>query len=160
MNAAQTHLMLNHVPVLVPFLAALLVIVGMAHRSQPILRVALGLLAFAALIAVPVYLTGEPVEDAVKGAPGVAEQQINLHEDSALVSLILLCALGLTAGLGLARYRRRPVPRGMSVVILVASVIVAIQIAWTAHLGGLIRHTELQGGSAVQAPPAPVDGDD
>jgi len=37
------------------FLAALLVMVGMAHRSQPILRVALGLLVFAALVAVPVY---------------------------------------------------------------------------------------------------------
>jgi len=160
MNAVQTHLMLTHVHVLAPFLAALLVTVGMAFRSQPVLRVALAVLVFAALIAVPVYLTGEPVEDAVKGAPGVAEQRIDLHEDTAVVSLILLGVLGLTAAVGLAMYWRRPLPRGMSVVILVSSVIVAIQIAWTAHLGGLIRHTELQGGSTAQAPPAPLDGDD
>lgn len=160
MNAVQTHLMLNHVPVLAPFLAALLVMVGMAFRSQPLLRVALALLVFAALIAVPVYLTGEPVEDAVKGAPGVAEQRIDAHEETALVSLILLCALGLTAAV-LTVYRRRPLPGSISAAILIASLVVATQIAWTAHLGGLIRHTELQGGSTAQVAPSDAhDGDD
>ena len=161
MTAAQVHLMLNHLPVLAPLLAALLVMAGMAFRSQPVLRVALALLVFAAIIAVPVYLTGEPVAEEVKAIPGVVEQRMDVHEDTAFVALILLCGLGMAAAAGLAMYRRRPISPRVSVVILIASLIVAGQVAWTAHLGGLIRHTELQGGSTAQAaPPAPSDGDD
>ncbi len=160
MNAVEVHLMLNHIPVLAPFLAVLLILAGMAFRSQPVLRVALAMLALAALVAVPVYFTGEPVEDATKGLPGVAERGIERHEDTALLSLILLGALGLAAAAALTVYRRRPVPGGMSAVLLMASLIVAGQVAWTAHLGGQIRHTELLGGSSAAATQVEREDDD
>jgi hypothetical protein len=159
MNAVQSHLMLNHIPVLAPLLAALLVAAGLAFRSQPILRVALALLVFAALMAVPVYLTGEPVEEVTKALPGVTEAQIDLHEDTALVSLILLGALGLAAAAALSVYRRRPVPGDVGVAILIATFMVAGQVAWTAHLGGQIRHTELQGASTAVTTPTDHEGD-
>jgi hypothetical protein len=160
MNAVQIHLMLNHVPVLTPFLAVLLIAGGLALRSQPVLRVAMAILVLGALVAVPVYLTGEPVEKATEGVLGTAEQRIEPHESAAMMSLVLLGALGLAAGVGLITYRRRSVPGWLSGTILTASLIVAGQVAWTAHLGGQIRHTELQGGSTFEAIPSQEDRDD
>lgn len=161
MNAVQVHLMLNHVPVLAPLLAAVLVAIGMTFRSQPILRVALVLLMFGALMALPVYLTGDPVEQVVEGLPGVTEPGIEQHEAAALWSLILLGVLGLTAAVGMTTYRGRLLPRGLAVVVLVGSLIVAGHMAWTAHLGGQIRHTELRGATEAQATPtSPADDDD
>jgi hypothetical protein len=160
MNAVQVHLMLNHVPVLAPLLAAVLVAVGMTFRSQPILRVAFGLLVFGALMALPVYLTGEPVEDVVEGLPGVTEPGIDRHEAAALWSLILLGGLGLTAAVGMTIHRTRPLPRGLVGVVLAGSLVVAGHMAWTAHLGGQIRHTELRGPTDAQAAPTTTDDDD
>jgi hypothetical protein len=161
MNAVQIHLMLNHIPVLAPLLAAVLVAIGMTFRSQPILRVALVLLMFGALMAIPVYLTGDPVEHVVEGLPGVREPGIEQHEAAALWSMILLGALGLTAAVGMTTYRSRPLPRGLAGVVLVGSLVVAGHMAWTAHLGGQIRHTELRGATETQATPvSPADDDD
>jgi uncharacterized membrane protein len=153
MNAVQVHLMLNHVPVLAPVLAAAFVVIGRIFRSQPVLRVALALLPLAALLAIPLYLTGEPAEEMVEHYPGVAEQETDRHESAALVSLVLLVALGVVAATALWIFRRRPVPGGWSATVLIACLAVGAQVAWTAHLGGLIRHPELQGAPAARTNP-------
>ena len=167
MNAVQVHLMLNHIPVLAPFLAVALVVIGRIFRNQPVLRVALALLPLAALLAIPLYLTGEPAEEMVEHYPGVAEQGIDQHESAALVSLVLLAALGVVAATTLWIFRRRPVPGGWGATVLIACLIVGAHVAWTAHLGGLIRHPELQGGTTTQTSPqsegqagGETDGDD
>lgn len=161
MNAVQVHLMLNHVPVLAPLLAAALLAIGMTFRTQSILRVAFGLLLVGALTAIPVYLTGEPVEEVAEGLPGVTESGIDQHEAAALWSFVLLGVLGLIAAGGLAKYRSHPLPRGLAGVVLVGSLVVAGHMAWTAHLGGQIRHTELRGAAGAQVTtPDSADDDD
>ena len=52
MNPVQIHLMMNHVPVVAPVVAALLVLTGLAVKSQAVLRVGLAALVVAALFAV------------------------------------------------------------------------------------------------------------
>lgn len=149
MNAVQIHLMMNHMPVVAPVMAGLLLLIGFASRSQALLRAGLATLIAAALFAIPVFLTGEPVEEIAEKLPGIAKQQIETHEDSAQASLIFLSVLGAGSLLALVAYRKRALPTGVGATALVLCVIAAGQVAWTAHLGGQIRHTELNGGRSA-----------
>lgn len=52
-----------------------------------------------AAAAVPTYLTGEPAEEAVEHLPGVVKDLIEIHEERALIALIVATFGGI---LGLA----------------------------------------------------------
>lgn len=146
MNAAHLHLMLNHIPVLaVPFGLALL---GWAmFRARPELaRLALIVFVLSALAIAPIYLSGEPAEDAIEGVAGAIEPWVEAHEEAALVSLSLGEALGVLALAGLWTSRRAVSPfRPMMMASLVLALATAGSLAYTASLGGLIRHTEIRG---------------
>jgi len=154
MNAAQIHLMLNHVPVIGVILATLLLVVGILMRSRDVVRVTFGLLVVIALSGVVVYLTGEPVEHMVERLPGVEHDTLEAHEEFSRPATIALVIVGLVSLVGLIRYwRAERVPRGFAIVTLVLAIIASGMMGWTAHLGGLIRHEELQGTAALQQTP-------
>ncbi|HEV2670512.1 MAG TPA: hypothetical protein VGU74_05425 [Gemmatimonadales bacterium] len=144
MNWPHVHLMLNHVPVLGTVFGFALLAWGLWRRDTMLQRAALVTFIVAALIAIPVFLTGEPSEDAVKPLAGIPDSAIEAHEEAAVVSLIAVEFLGALAlaALLIARSRFRPtiVLRGA---LGVAIVTVALM-AWTANLGGRIRHSELR----------------
>ncbi len=147
MNPAHLHLLLNHVPVLaVPF--GLAVLGWTLLRPRPELaRIALAIFVFSALATIPTYLSGEPAEDAIEGVAADIEPWVEPHEEAALVSLILGEALGVVGLVELWRARRAVSPsRPMTMVTLVLALATAGSLAYTANLGGLIRHTEIRGG--------------
>jgi uncharacterized membrane protein len=150
MNPAHLHLMLNHVPVLaVPFGLAVL---GWAmFRPRPeFARLALIVFVFSALATIPTYLSGEPAEDAIEGVAGAIEPWVEPHEEAALVSLVLGEALGVLAIAGLWSARRAVLPsRPMMTASLVLALVTAGSLAYTANLGGLIRHTEIRSGAPL-----------
>jgi len=149
MNWAHLHLLLNHIPILGTLFGFLLLAWGMVRRNDPIQRAALATFVVAALVAVPVFLTGEPSEDAVEHLAGTAEQAIETHEDAALLSLISVELLGVLAVLSVIR-RRAGLSRFVPRAALVISVITVGLMARTANLGGKIRHAELRGAAAAQ----------
>jgi uncharacterized membrane protein AbrB (regulator of aidB expression) len=109
------------------------------------------------LVALPTYFTGEPAEASVEHAPGVTESVIGPHEESAEASLITVLVLAVLSLAGLILYRRREVPSGFTLGTLALALIVTGMMAWTAHLGGRIRHVEIRGESAGLAVPAEKD---
>jgi len=159
MNWPHIHLMLNHVPVLGTIFGLALLSWGFWRRDVSLQRAALMTFVVAALVAIPVYFTGEPAEDAVQRLAGVTDRAIEAHEEMALISLIaagILCTLGL-AGLVLARWRANPriiMRSALGVAILTAGLM-----AWTANLGGRIRHSELQAGGRAAPAREHEDGD-
>jgi uncharacterized membrane protein len=144
MNLPHIHLMLNHVPVLGTLFGLVLLAWGLMRHNDSLQRAALLTFTVVALIAIPVYLTGEPAEDAVEHLAGTAESAIEPHEDAALVSFVAMELLGALAlgALLLSRTRFNPalVVRGA----LAVAIITGGLMAWTANLGGRIRHSELQ----------------
>lgn len=148
MNVVQIHLMMNHVPLVAPVAAGLLLVIGFAVKSQPVIRTGLLTLIAAALFALPVYFTGEPVEEVAERLPGVTQSSIETHESSAKATIALLGLLGAGSIAVLLAYRRKALPLGVGGVMLALCLVAAGQVAWTAHLGGQIRHTELTGGAA------------
>jgi len=151
MNPAHLHLILNHIPVLGTIIALGLLGFAVWKRSEEIKRAALGLLVITALLGVPAFLTGEPAEDMIKGLPGVSRPLISHHEEAAEGAFIALCILGGIALAGLLWFRRgKLLPAWFNAVVLAGSLIVGGWMAWTANLGGQIRHPEIRSGGGAQ----------
>ena len=73
MNPAHWHLTLNHIPVLGMAFGLPLVSLALLRKSEELKRISLGFLIVIALLAIPVYLTGEPAEELVENLPGVSK---------------------------------------------------------------------------------------
>lgn len=150
MNWAHVHLLLNHIPVLGTLFGLVLLGWGVVRRNESIQRAALGAFVIAALIAIPVFLTGEPAEAAVEHLAGTAESAIETHETAATLALVAVEVLGAIALVGLllrrSRFARRATP-----VALVFAIITTGLMARTANLGGKVRHTELRGAASVES---------
>lgn len=149
MSWVHLHLLLNHVPLLGAAFATLSLAFAMLKRSDEMKKFSLGVFVIAALIAIPVYLTGEPAEEIAEKLPGVSEALIGRHEDAALVALIIISLLGVVAIAGLLVYRHnRPIPLWFCCVALLLSLVAAGAMGWTANLGGQVRHSEIRAGVA------------
>jgi uncharacterized membrane protein len=107
-------------------------------------KFALVFTAAIAVVAVVVYFTGGAAEDAVEKLAGVSERAIERHEEAAEVTTVAIGVLGALSALGLLVLRTRRAPRWLAFAGLVGSIAVSGLMAWTANLGGQIRHTEIQ----------------
>ena len=125
---------------------------AIGRKSDELEKTALGVFVLAALLTVPAYLTGEPAEGIVKTLPGISKPIIEQHEQAAGIAFtgVALLGAGALAGLFLSR-RDGTLPRWFASTMVAASLTVAIRMTWTANLGGMVRHTELQPNST---PPA------
>ncbi len=147
MDFAHLHLMLNHVPVLGVIFALLMGLGGVVFRSNPVIRLALGILVFSAIVAVPVYLTGEPAEEIVEKLPGVTGAITEQHESAAMLSLILAGISGLFALLTMIFGRVSKVPGFLVTATMLVTLLTTTSMIRTANLGGQIRHTEIRSGT-------------
>ena len=152
MNYAHLHLILNHIPVIGIGFGILLLIYGFVRNNDEIKKVSLGVFVLAALMTIPVYLTGEPAEEIVENLAGVSEAFIDPHEDWAYYSLILMEITGVLALLNLIFFGRSFGKKFLLVTSL-SSVVAAGSILYTANLGGKIRHTEIRADSAQTVNP-------
>jgi hypothetical protein len=144
MNAAHAHLILNHLPVLgIPF-GLFTLLWGIFRRSDEVKRLALLVFLLAGLSAIPVFLTGDEADDIVEDVPGISSIAISEHEDAAKFSLASGLVLATLALAAFVLYGWKPAAgRALLWVCLVAALAVAGLFAWTANLGGHIRHPEI-----------------
>lgn len=149
MSPVHAHLLLNHVPVIGTLIALGLLAFATVRGDDRIGRVSLGMLALLAASAVAAYLTGEPAEEAVEHLAAVPEALIERHEDAALLATIALGVLGALSVAGLVFFRRRPLSRGVMLGLVLVALVPAGAMAYTANLGGQIRHSEIRAGAAV-----------
>lgn len=146
MDWVHVHLLLNHVPVVGTIIGSLLLLAAMVRKSDELKKASLVIFVVTALVAIPVFLTGEPAEELTENLPGVSEAVVERHEDSALLSLVAVEFLGAVSLLGLILLwrARRTAARWVVSLALAASIVAAGLMAWTATLGGQIRHTEIR----------------
>jgi uncharacterized membrane protein len=149
MNAAYLHLTLNHVPVLGVVFALGLLAAALFRRNDTLLRAGWVTLVVIALVALPVYFSGEGAEEIVEHEPGVTHDHIEEHEEIALFAIIGMEALGLLALAGLLLSRRAAPPSWARMSTLALAVIVAGLMGFTAYRGGKINHPEAHDGAAA-----------
>lgn len=143
MNSVHLHLILTHVPVVGTLFTLALLVIGVARGSDELKKVALWSFAIFAALSIPLFLTGEPAEEAVEHLPGVSKIAIDTHEDAAKVAFGVILFLGAIALAGLALFRRRPMPQWFALFVLALAIATSGLLIWTANLGGKVRHTEI-----------------
>jgi uncharacterized membrane protein len=143
MNSAQIHLALNHVPLFLSLLGAIVLIAATIKKNRSFKKFSLYLLVGAAIFTAPVFLTGEGTEEMVEKIAGVNETSIEQHEEMAKISLVIIVITGLIAVAGLILEKNTVVNRVIFIALVIFSFASFGTIAQTAHLGGLIRHSEL-----------------
>ena len=151
MSLTHLHLMLNHVPVVGMLLVIALLAVALMRRSNELAKATFGVAVALALVSVVVFLTGEPAEESVENLPGVSEAVIEAHEEAALFATIVIGVFGAAALGALAWFRRRAIPRWIAGAGLAAALVVGATMAWTANLGGEIRHSEIRSSASITA---------
>jgi len=149
MNQAQIHLALNHAPLFLALIGGIILLVGMIRKNQSLMTISLYLLVGAAISVLPVYFTGEGTEELVENLPGVQEGMIEEHEEAAGLTLIILIITGIGALAALIFSKRKLLARPLLWLSLILSLASFGSMIRTAHLGGLIRHSEI--GSGVQS---------
>jgi hypothetical protein len=155
MDWTYFHLTTNHFPVIGAIFGFVVLGWGILRHNDSVSSVGLGITIFTALIAIPVYLTGEPAEDKVENLPGVLETMIESHEDFAMFALIAAIVSGIAAIVTLAYIRIRKegsIGRGFMLATLLLLGLTVAAMGWTAKLGGVIRHTEIRDAGTQSAP--------
>ena len=110
MSTVHMHLLLNHFPVMGAVIALLLLVFAAWRGGPGLLRATLSLYVLLAVVAVVVYLTGEPAEDAVEKLPGFSDALVERHETVALISTIAMGIAGVLALVALLVQRKRMLP--------------------------------------------------
>ena len=154
MDSLHVHLLINHLPIAGTFLGAFVLAFALGLKSKHTEIAAYAVFILSAIGAVISYFTGEGAEHVVKQIPGLVKSAIERHEDFSIYALIALCTLGIFSivGIIMAKRKSRPVG-GMAIITFVMSLICFSLIAWTAYLGGQIRHTELRKDQPAQNQP-------
>jgi len=148
MNSTHIHLLLNHFPVIGTLIGSGLLLWGIVKKQDQVKTIAAAILVLMALLAIPVYLTGEPAEESVEKLPGVMESMIEMHEDAATIAIWLMGLAGLAALLSLfLHWQKKSFSKTAFSITFVLALICFAAMARTGYYGGQIRHTEIRTGA-------------
>lgn len=152
-TSAHIHLAVNHLPVVGALLATGTLLLAALTRRASVRNVGFGLLIFAAVSALPAYLSGEGAEETVEHRPGVSEKLIERHEDAAARALAVTLAAGALAAAALLslRLRQERAVRTLFAAALISSLAATGLMGQVANLGGQIRHDEIRLGAGSSA---------
>jgi hypothetical protein len=143
-TAAHVHLVLSHAPIMAILFGLGWLTFGIWRGSLDIQKAAMVMFVAAAVLAVPLYLTGGTGAGVVKGLPGFSDHILERHQAAAEVTLAGCVVLGIAALAGLILFSGRAVANWFGVLLLAGALVVGSLAIWTANLGGEIRHTEIR----------------
>jgi len=145
MNTTHLHLLLNHFPIIGTLIGTGLLLWAIIKNQDSIKLISSALLILMALIAIPVYLTGEPAEESVEKLAAVSETMIALHEDAAVIAMWLMGIAALFALAAIiAQIRKVKLANQLFLGTIIFSTICFAAMARTGYYGGQIRHTEIR----------------
>jgi len=143
-NLPHWHLLLNHVPTVGFGVGVGLFLLALVAREQPLQRESLRIIVLAALVSIPVYLTGVSAGRLIEGLEGVSQIRIRIHADAALLAFVVMELTGGVAWLALWQARRNTRARPGTVVAVALLALASFGLmARAAYIGGLIRHPEV-----------------
>lgn len=164
MNGAHWHLVVNHLPIIFPIVAVIVMVTGLVSKSEAVKRTAFMISILGALAALAAMSSGEGAEEIVEKISGVTENYIENHEETAETFALLSYILGGISLLGLwASFKQKSFSSIISIATLVFALVVLFFAKQTGTTGGEIRHTEIRNGNnspALEKNNAEKDEDD
>ena len=150
MNGAHFHLVVNHLPIILPVVGSIVLITGMIFKSEAVKRTAFMIFILGAISAIVAMTSGEGAEDVVKKLNVVSKNIIHEHEETAETFAILCYFLGGFSLLGLwASFKQKTFSNIVSIGTLVFAFVVLFFAKQTGTTGGEIRHTEIRTENSV-----------
>jgi uncharacterized membrane protein len=147
MNGAHFHLVVNHLPIIIPMAALIVLILGLIIKSEVVKRTAYFLFVVGAICTMPAFASGEGAEEMVENLPGVTEQLIHEHEEKAEAFALFNYALGLISIVAVwASWKQKSFAKWLSILILAMALVVIFKGREVGTSGGEIRHTEIRKG--------------
>lgn len=147
MDAVHWHLLLNHFPIVATLVASLLLIAGLGMKSRGMIHSSLFIMVVCALLAIPVFYTGEEAEETVEHIEGISHDVIHEHEEMAEKSIWFMYSLGALALLSLLlSIKKHPLAKLLTFLTLLLSFAAFYFMARTSQTGSHIRHTEIVSG--------------
>ena len=141
---AHLHLLINHVPTVGMVVAIGLFLLALVRDSADLRVASLELFYVIALGSVPAYISGVAAQGVLQGNAGVSEAAVSAHQSAALIALGWMEMTGVIAWFGLWQWRRQGRAASATLgTLLVFSTTSIATMAWTANLGGFIRHPEI-----------------
>ena len=80
MNAAQIHLLSNHLPLTIPFIGLIVLFISFFVKSDIVRRTGYFILLLGGLFTIPTFLSGEGAEEIVEHL-GKSHDLIHEHEE-------------------------------------------------------------------------------
>ena len=145
MNQAHFHLVVNHLPIIIPIIGLIIMISGFILRSEIVKRTAYGLFILGALCIIPALATGEGAEEIVERIPNISKSYIKQHEEMAETFAISSYILGGLSLIGLwANIKQKKNSPIISICTIILAIVVLFFAKQTGTSGGKIRHTEIR----------------
>jgi uncharacterized membrane protein len=145
MNEAHVHLVTNHLPILIPLIALVVLLIGLISKSDAVKRTAYFLFILGAISTFPAFESGEEAEEIVEHMAGVSHDLIHEHEEKAELFMILSYILGALSLVGLwANWKKKKFAPMVSYITILFSVVVLYVAKETGTTGGEIRHPEIR----------------
>ncbi|HAW52598.1 MAG TPA: hypothetical protein DCX54_09780, partial [Flavobacteriales bacterium] len=120
---------------------------GLYSNNNSARNIALVTFVLMAIIAIPVYLSGQEAEEIVEHLSGISEKLIEEHEELAETAIWLMGALGVLAIINLFVIKANMnIAKGLSIITLLLSLVTFGFFAWVGNTGGEIRHSEIRSG--------------
>ena len=144
MNGAQLHLLTVHLPVVGMLAALVLMTVALVRDSETMVRTAIGFVVFGTVLGAPAYFSGPEAMEVAKGFASIDEHLVEQHAilaKAAFFASVVLAAIAIKVWWDA---RGAQTGKGTRIGLLCATLVIAWLMAWTAHLGGIIRHPEIR----------------
>lgn len=152
MNLAHVHVVLNHIPSIGTCVGVALLLFALYKKSDSLLKVSFQILLLVGLAVLPTYITGNAAQATLRSRPEIPQALIETHQNSAIITLILMTITGTLAWFGLWQFRRFSRPGTLNTSsVLIFGLLTAIFILRTASMGGLISHPEIRGPEPIAA---------
>ena len=144
MNEAHFHLAVNHLPIIIPAIAAIIMAGGFIFKSEIVKRTAYVIFILGAISTFVAFSSGEGAEEIVEHM-GADHHLIHEHEEVAEKFALCSHVLGLLSIIGLwANYKRKRFSNIIAALVLVASLVVLFFGRQTGTTGGEIMHKEIR----------------
>ena len=144
MSAGYLHLLTVHLPVVLCPLALVLFLFARLRYDTPVARIARWLLVASAVVGVPAYFSGPPAFESMEGELAPMRDLVELHAVLGRAAFFGLVLLALTAlQTSLKEMQEEPVPGWLHGIVVVGTLLLSYVLAWTGHLGGVIRRPEI-----------------
>ncbi|CAM3413211.1 DUF2231 domain-containing protein [Flavobacterium longum] len=145
MNDAHWHLVVNHLPIIFPMAALIVLATGLVSKSEAVKRTAYLLFVIGALTSAAAMATGEGAEEVVENLNGVSENYIETHEEAAETFALMSYILGVLSIIGLwANFQKKSFSKWVSIAVALFALVVLFFAKATGTTGGEIRHSEIR----------------